>query len=121
MEDKQLNNLFDYTKFHIGLYTTLVSGLFAIIAYAASDPVLKVSLPLWRIRIVAVLILLAGAAAGAIASNIPEHSTFESFRTNKLKLFVWEIAHYDLLVHIEHAAFWLAIVLAAHTFLSWNI
>jgi hypothetical protein len=34
LEDQQLNTLFDYTKFHIGLYATLISGLFGVIAYA---------------------------------------------------------------------------------------
>jgi hypothetical protein len=120
MEDQQLNKLFDYTKFHIGIYTTLISGLFAVIAFAHNPAATWLYLPaLTRLlKVSAVLIIVAGAAAGAIASNIPEHPTFASFSISKLKLFGWTTkVPYTWVVHLEHASFWAAIAVLAVTFL----
>ena len=35
MEDKRLDRLFEYTKFHIGIYLSAASGLVALIGLSA--------------------------------------------------------------------------------------
>ena len=66
--DDQLKQLFDYTKFHIGMYTTLIAGIIGVFAnetlkgaYSGMVPYIKVSI---------LLFLVAGAAGGLVASSI---------------------------------------------------
>ena len=121
MANDQLDRLFDYTKFHIGFYATVITGLFAVIGFAVSNSqqeVLRHILPFaW---VTALLVLTAGAAGGVIASNIPEYPTFESFadKTTELKVFGVSTRHYSDFVRLEHMAFWAAVLLASAGFLS---
>jgi hypothetical protein len=117
MEDQRLSPLFNYTTFHIGLYATLISGLFATIAYTHEPQVETLSCLLPYAKGTAALILLAGASGGAIASNIPNHESFASFSAKPLNVFGISTMNYSVWAHIEHAAFWGAVSLAAYTFL----
>jgi hypothetical protein len=119
MEDQRLSTLFDYTKFHIGLYATLTSGLFGVIAFAQEHGENSVLAHLLcYAKWVAALILLAGAAGGAIASNIPNYKTFDDFSEAKLNVFgsQWGFFKYFNLAHVEHLAFWAAVLLATIAF-----
>jgi hypothetical protein len=121
MEDQRLKTLFNYTKFHIGLYATLITGLFGVIAYANEHKDLKVPAHfLTYAKCVAVLILVAGAAGGAIASNIADYIDYESFSKASLNVFGVRarFLNYRVFAHIEHAAFWSAVLLSAYTFLT---
>jgi hypothetical protein len=112
--DEQLKHLFDYTKFHIGMYTTLVAaivGVFAtdaleLHAYPTMVPFLLVSV---------VLFLAAGMFGGLVASSIPFFKTFEDFR--RVRLAPWSTnpnlqkgIPSILCTHIEHSLFWLGCV-----------
>jgi hypothetical protein len=69
---------------------------------------------------VAGLILVAGAAGGTIASNIPEYENFDCFSRASLKV-LWircSFFNYQALAHTEHLAFWSAVVLGAYAFLT---
>ena len=121
MDDHQLSTLFDYTKFHIGLYSTLITGLFAIIAFAMhpSDPngkVLAYLLP--YAKFTAGFILVAGAAGGVIASNIPNYKTFEEYKSVRLPIFGIPSFTYFVFAHVEHLAFWIAVGIASYACLS---
>jgi hypothetical protein len=120
MEDQQLSTLFDYTKFHIGLYATLISGLFGVIAYANEHRTHVLKHLLRFAKPISGLILVAGAAGGAIASNIAEYKDFNSFSSASLSLFGvrCRLFNYHFLAHLEHAAFWFAVLLGAYAFLS---
>lgn len=121
-EDHQLSTLFDYTKFHIGLYSTLITGLFAIVAFAV-DPkksnVLVYLLP--YAKWTAGFILVAGAAGGVIASNIPNHETFKDFSGAKLPIFGIRSFTYAVFATVEHLAFWIAIGIASYACLRINL
>ena len=119
-EDYQLTRLFNYTTFHIGLYATLITGLFAVIAYATKDPSKGFVHLLPYAKWTAALILLAGAAGGAIASNIANYETFGAFSASKLSIFGIPTVTYFVWAHIEHAAFWAAVCVAAYAFLSFR-
>ena len=118
MPDQRLSTLFTYTTFHIGLYATLTSGLFAVIAYANKD-LSNALIPLLPYaKWTAVFVLIAGAAGGAIASNIPNFETFGSFSRRNLNIFGIPTFKYAYWAHIEHASFWIAVGIAAYAFLS---
>jgi len=120
MPDQRLSTLFAYTTFHIGLYATLTSGLFAIIAYT-HEHLSKVLMPLLPYaKWTAVFVLIAGAAGGVIASNIPNYETFNSFSKDSLNVFGVRTFKYSVWAHIEHASFWIAVSIAAYAFLSFN-
>jgi hypothetical protein len=108
MNDSQLKNLFDYTKFHIGMYTTLTSALLAVLRFNQS------SAQWLRICIVISLFcfLVAGACGGAIASNIPNFKTFADFEKDGLEVFGIRSLKYRNWAHFEHGFFWIGIVIA---------
>ena len=95
----------DYTKFHIGVYLAL--GTAGITLIEAGKLNTSEMLP------GVVLLILAGAAGGIIASSIPEHSDWNSFVGSKLKVFGIELGVYGFWSKVEHYAFWAAIILTA--------
>ena len=119
-ELKQLERLFDYTKFHIGLYTTLGA---AYIAFMTSDYGKKFFIPNPRWVILAVVALLvAGFAGGIIASSCSHYTSFKTLMDNPLRPFkdtkskLWPTGR--TWAGIEHGAFWFGIGFAI---LSFNI
>ena len=105
--DEQLKHLYDYTKFHIGIYITLMTGIIAVLAndklrdsYQAITPFIMASL---------ILIMLAGACAGLIASSIPYYTSFKKFMDNDISpryLKTFKINAKNC-THLEHLFFWL--------------
>jgi hypothetical protein len=82
-EDKRLERLYDYTKFHIGIYLSFAGGLAALIGSLANDKaaaffVALVGSPL-LVGIALLLMMAAGACAGIVASSIAESRTFTEF------------------------------------------
>ena len=108
-----VERLFDYTKFHITVYTTLATLLVA----AASDYMNSTFVPsLVYIRAAVVAILGAGLAAGVVAASMPEGA-------GKVKVWDWRTGPYNWHVmsirswtFVEHTSFWVAAVLALLAF-----
>ncbi|MEI2760729.1 hypothetical protein [Methanothrix soehngenii] len=109
--DDQLKQLFDYTKFHIGMYTTLIAGIIGVFAndslknaYSGMVPYIKVSI---------VLFLVAGAAGGLVASSIPFFKTFDEF--SQACIGPWKLKLFPAIIctHVEHTAFWFGCFVAA--------
>src|SRR5262245_22465987 len=70
-ELRSLDLLFDYTKFHIGLYLTLASAYITVASVKVGDR-LALSLD-WKFVIAAMLaFMLAGFAGGVIVSSITQ-------------------------------------------------
>ena len=90
--DNQLNHLFDYTKFHIGVYMTLIGILLAV--------EVKDQLPGGGCLDVIIMLtigcyMLAGAAGGAIISNIPGYQSFAEYKDASLPVLWWK-KYYNL-------------------------
>jgi hypothetical protein len=104
LELEQLKLLFDYTKFHIGIYATLITALVAAREYwpGPTPGFLKGTLAAF---------LVAGAAGGVVASNIPAFQSYSTFTTALIGV-LWFQMKGDSWVHVEHAAFWLGILWA---------
>jgi hypothetical protein len=108
-ELEKLKMLFDYTKFHIGVYTTIATifgGLFA-----AGDKVpIKFYPPLLMASIISICV--AGWAGGTIASSIPGYSSYTTFWKAPIAPLTFTGFKAEYWTYIEHTAFWVAVVLA---------
>ena len=108
--DDQLKQLLDYTKFHIGMYTTLTTTIIAVFAndklkqsYTAMIPFIKATV---------VLLGVAGAAGGLVASSIPSYTDYVQF--SKSALGPWDFGFIPALtcIHVEHTAFWVSMLIS---------
>jgi uncharacterized integral membrane protein len=113
---EQVKLLFDYTKFHIGLYTTVTAAYIAVMTsdYGKRSFFVPHS---WLVWPAVVMFLLAGLAGGIIASSCPHCPRFDKLMTAKIAPYMdgkgfsgrtW--------TYIEHTAFWLGIILAILSF-----
>ena len=115
---KKLELLYDHTKFHIGLCLILTS---AYITLATSKigrkdvlPVLQPALA-W---IAVVLFIVAGIAAGVIASSVIQSKSNGADDFLREKIGPWKTALLSarVWVHVEHTAFWIAVICAVLSF-----
>lgn len=111
----QLKCIYDYTKFHIGLYATLVAGLIGLMNFG---PLVVFHLP--TIRPLQILIggfLLAGAFGAIVLVSLTDPTGENGFwDETKERLvttptwFLQKPLHFWL--SCEHFCFWVAIVVA---------
>ncbi len=128
-EFERLQLLFDYTKFHILLYTTLITLLIGLFAFGVDVE----SITQFRkvMKPIVVFFLIAGAAGGVIGTNIPKFDKFSTFwhgqdsqdDNNNKKLYISPFGVKFLYfpgkvwAYIEHSAFWFGILIAIYSFL----
>lgn len=99
----QLKVLMDYTKFHIGIYISLVSAAIALAKVAPVGGFIS-------LRIAIVCFVVAGIAGGVIAGNIPLYSTWREFDEAKIGPLGTRLLRFRHWAHIEHTVFWLGVV-----------
>jgi hypothetical protein len=117
-EDKRIDRLLDYTKFHIGLYLTLGAGFAGVLA-VPKDSVFSGMLQQPRLMIWAVLCMaVAGLAGGVIASTLTHVSSFSAFWNNRQGPWSLAMIRGKYWTWIEHSAFWLSLLLAAASLLG---
>lgn len=104
---EQLKLLFDYTKFHIGLYATLASALIALVN---TDFGKRLSLNGAFVWAAVLFIASAGLAGGVVASSLPWFESIQAFRTTAIGPFRTELMRGELWTYVEHTSFWLGIV-----------
>ena len=115
--DEQLRVLFEYTKFHIGLYTGLVTLFLALLALGGN--MIPYLLYLWA-KTSVVLIMLAGACGGMVASSIPNHTTYVYYLKEELG---WPVAGFikaraETWINMEHLFFWASILVVLVAMIS---
>lgn len=104
--DDQLKHLYDYTKFHIGMYTTLI----AIIVGAFSSSKFLTEYMALGPWVLAGLVgyVLAGMCGGLIASSIPGFIRYDKFMRQEIS--PWDLLRKSLtaktFTHLEHTFFW---------------
>jgi hypothetical protein len=106
----QLKLLSDYTLFHIGLYTTLITALTSLVHFGRlrNTPCL-----LKCVAFTVICFLVAGASGGVIASNIPNYSRFADYDQARLDVFgipCLSSLRYRTWAHIEHISFWVGLL-----------
>lgn len=106
----QLKQLMDYTKFHIGMYTSLCTALIAVLGLN----IVKLAIADMRPYLFTTLVcfVVAGLFGGLVGSSIPYYSTFEDFSKDKLGPWRLKIIPALWCTHLEHTAFWIGIVVA---------
>jgi uncharacterized protein (TIGR02246 family) len=111
IEFEKLKNLGDYTKFHLGLYITLLAAIIAFLTSELGPPIgSPVSLPFLA---TVFLLALAGAFGGMVGSHIPNHhslTVFEETRLSKCLLGVDIGAEGRTWITLEHTAFWIGML-----------
>jgi hypothetical protein len=105
-ELEKLKLLFDYTKFHIGLYTTLGTGLTAVLAADFAEA-WHVDRGLLGVAIVSIAV--AGFAGGVVTSTLTQHTSHHDFWTQPTGPFRFKWWTGETFTYIEHSAFWLAV------------
>jgi len=118
-EDKRLARLYDYTKFHIGIYLSFAGGLAALLGTENAGLVLSslVEPNKCKLYLALGLMILAGMCGGVVASSAIEHEKFDDFWSKdqgpQIVPFLafagkrWAAA--------EHAFFWLSLLVLAYT------
>lgn len=118
-EQKSLELLFDYTKFHIGVYLTLTSAYIA--AYKVRLDGLSIfELNLFFVSLAIICFMIAGLSGGVIVSSITQTTerSSQSFLQQSIGPWNGPLFHFKALVWtwIEHTAFWLGLICAAISF-----
>lgn len=121
-DDKQLERLYDYTKFHIGIYLGFAGGIVGLISTAAEGPAKiefitsLVGCPsfLWLSLLT---MFIAGVAGAIVATSTIECKTYAEFTNEAQGAFGWEYLNGKQWVSIEHGAFWISLLFFASSIL----
>ena len=106
----QLKLLMDYTKFHLGIYISLFT---VSVAYVATR---QPSQELGVVKAAMLCFLIAGVGGATIGSNIPYFEHFEALQKARIGPWRLRLLPYESWSSIEHAAFWLGIMIALYGF-----
>jgi hypothetical protein len=119
-DDKRLERLFDYTKFHMSIYLSATGGLMTIVSLAADKTSFVGRLIGWPLGLLLALVsmLIAGVAGGVVASSATLSRTFEELWDSPQGPFSWRWFPGRVWATIEHFSFWLSIALASASVLS---
>jgi hypothetical protein len=113
-EYEKVKLLFDYTKFHINLYTVIGASVVALGNLEATVHSLEIwRLPMW---ISVGLIACAGLAGGIIASSLPECDTLDDFLGNPAGFWNFRPCSGRRWTQIEHTSFWLGLAFGVAAF-----
>lgn len=105
---EQLKLLFAYTKFDIGLYTTVATMFAAAIAFEPS--IFKIHKGFLSLALV--FVCLAGMAAGIIASRCAHFTSWSELWGAKIGPLRWRCLKGEYWVYVQHACFGIALVAA---------
>jgi hypothetical protein len=112
MERAQVNKLYDYTKFHIGLYAALMTALMTVLGIGQTTVPPEA---VCYLKITLVCFTVAGMFGGILGSSI---SLYQDDLVNGKGVGMgrWKIP-VEWCVHLEHWAFWIGIWVAVGGFL----
>jgi hypothetical protein len=125
---ERLKLLYDYEKFHIGLYGAMIAGVIAILKeWPPRHPCM-----VWAL-VLAIVCLLVAAICGAILAssvidvygnyklwNSQTSISLNSFWTQRIGPYKWGWCKARTCWSVGHTAFWIAVFLTVGTFL-WPI
>jgi hypothetical protein len=117
-EDKQLARLYDYTKFHIGIYLSFAGGIAALLGSQETGWFLSTLVKSNKYSLYAALVLmvLAGACGGVVASSTLECKTFHEFwnKDHGPQSLPFLKRHGSNWAMLEHAFFWLSLLVLGY-------
>lgn len=102
--------LYDYSKFHAGLYSAIVVVLIA--GLTSNTSILKANATLNRNVLFAIgLYAIAGFISGLVLSNLVHYTEVETFRSARLWIWRLQTFRYSYWVAIQYVCFWVASIL----------
>jgi hypothetical protein len=121
---KSLEMLYDYTKFHIGLYLTLTASYIAVATIKTKDALGDESALLetnpYFLWSAVFFFVLAGLSGGVIASSITQHigGSSEDFLNKQIGPWRGKAIHMAgrKWTYVEHTSFWLGLICAIFSF-----
>ena len=121
-EDKRLDRLLEYTKFHIGIYLSIGGGLVTLISVASVPEQGKFLDGLigahWALAVALAFMAVAGLAGGIVASSCAQFETFTKVWNRKLGPHKLQLFTGETWAFIEHSAFWASIFALVYAVLS---
>src|SRR5215471_4806801 len=105
-ELEKLKLLFDYTKFHIGLYTTIATIFGAL--YATEGKAHQLNFNSGLLLSSVIFLFIAGFAGGTIASSITTFSSHKEFWNARIGPMIFQVAKAEYWTYVEHLSFWIA-------------
>jgi hypothetical protein len=110
--DARLERLFEYTKWHIGIYLSFGGGLIALLGSRDGSDFLcrLIAYPALMGAAVAAM-ALAGLAGGIIASGATRCHTFDELWSQPRPLFGRDTWRGEIWASLEHLAFWISLAL----------
>lgn len=116
---KSVELLYDYTKFHIGVYLTL-TGSYLTAAFANFSGKRVLLLNLVFIAPAVIFTMIAGLAGGVIVSSLTQWIGGSSldFLRSSIGPWDWKCLHFEARkwTYVEHTAFWLGLICAVLSF-----
>lgn len=113
MEDKRLERLYDYTKWHLGIYLSVAGALTAAVGYLAENAKAQALAPYIdkpMLLISAVFFMFgAGACGGIVASSCTGCTTYEELWSQKHGPFGSRLLLGQHWASMEHLFFWLSV------------
>ncbi len=106
----QLKIYFEYTKFHIGLYISLIVGVLAYLKFGIGNT--PPSQPPHLLVLAIVAWGVAGACGAVIAHNIPDFQTVRDIRAVRIGPYWTKLLPGKQWEIIEHGSFWIGAFLA---------
>lgn len=107
MDDRRLERLFDYTKWHLGIYIAAAGALSALLASDNANILSKLWGSPYVLLFAAGCMAIAGLSGGIVASSCTTRKTFAEVWHRKLGPFEWRWLKGKTWAAIEHSAFWL--------------
>lgn len=122
IEDKRLERLFEYTKWHIGIYLSVGGGLVGLLGSRDGNEFLKRVITQPALMGAALgAMALAGMAGGILASAATRSHSFVEVWDHVLEVYGVPTLKGRIWAGIEHSAFWLSLLLFALSILASRI
>ena len=120
LDRDQLQMLYDYTKFHVGLYATLNGSYLAFVSSTWGKHIIEGQFA--AVCAATILLVAAGICGGLIASSAPFATGMDQFLNAKLAPFVNQAQKCGLpcrwVIQLEHMFFWSGVAVALTTIVT---
>ena len=112
-----VERIYDYTKFHVGLYSSLVFGVVALVGLGDGD-VLQNPIVIYLTTTAIILWVVSGMAGGVILGTLIDfEGSIQSFRNHACGPFGYKALRGKTWESIEHKSFWAGAIVALAAFL----
>ncbi len=105
-DDKQLERVYDYAKFHIGLYTVVLGGVVGLTFTDAMKKAVPVGAAFAVLTVVTFCFAGAGFCGGVVASSVHEFTSYRTFMETPIGPEGRIKQRPDVWLRREHRAFW---------------